>query len=192
MPPTRFHKVALVLLTGLTLSRLFAGILSSYLFVTSADGSRLLVALCGYILVSDLLDGHLARRLNLTTKAGAILDYGIDRLNIYLVISSLLHRGAPVWVFAPYLARDLISIATQSYMALPKISGTKWLSIGGTISCYLYMLAINFNCVEITVASPRWVLFCLLLVSLFNMMHRIWRVRRQLVTALAEDLGFDG
>ena len=79
-------------MNALTLSRLPVGTLAAVAF--SATYCRLLLAsLIAYLFVTDLLDGTLARKWSVTTQAGAILDYVVDRFNYYLVMFLLIHSG---------------------------------------------------------------------------------------------------
>ncbi|MDP6370502.1 MAG: CDP-alcohol phosphatidyltransferase family protein, partial [Planctomycetota bacterium] len=66
------------------------------------------------IWLSDLLDGYVARRFDLTSKAGAILDAIIDKLvQLGLVTLFAFDHGAafptmPLWFVASIYGRDLV------------------------------------------------------------------------------------
>jgi cardiolipin synthase (CMP-forming) len=177
--------VGIVLVNVLTISRLLVGILGVAFFYSSVFRSWLGLVLI-YILVSDLLDGFLARRFGLQTDLGGLLDYVIDRCNFYMYIGILIHEGLPPLIFLPWFLRDLLYVGVQAYVALPRIRGTKALSFVGTITTYLYVFFLS------TGSSPSdlftAVLFCALLASLINMSIRIIRVRVTLVKRLRQDI----
>ena len=94
------------------------------ILVPEADGWALAVLMLSG--VSDYLDGYLARRLNQTSKVGAILDPVADRLYILSTVVGLAVRDIIPWWLAILLpARDLFLwglvpfLRTRGYSALP-------------------------------------------------------------------------
>ncbi len=94
------------------------------ILVPEADGWALLVLMLSGI--SDYLDGYLARRLNQTSKLGAVLDPVADRLYILSTVVGLAVRDIIPWWLAVLLpARDLFLwglvpfLRTRGYSALP-------------------------------------------------------------------------
>jgi cardiolipin synthase len=94
------------------------------ILVPEADGWALVVLMLSGI--SDYLDGYLARRLNQTSKVGAILDPVADRLYILSTVLGLAVRDIIPWWLAILLpARDLFLwglvpfLRTRGYSALP-------------------------------------------------------------------------
>ena len=94
------------------------------ILVPEADGWALLVLMLSG--VSDFADGYLARRLNQTSKLGAILDPVADRLYILSTVVGLAVRDIIPWWLAILLpARDLFLwglvpfLRTRGYSALP-------------------------------------------------------------------------
>jgi cardiolipin synthase len=94
------------------------------ILVPEADGWALLVLMLSG--VSDYADGYLARRLNQTSKVGAILDPVADRLYILSTVVGLAVRDIIPWWLAILLpARDLFLwglvpfLRTRGYSALP-------------------------------------------------------------------------
>ena len=92
--------------------------------VPEADGWALAVLMLSG--VSDYLDGYLARRLNQTSRLGAVLDPVADRLYILSTVVGLAVRGIIPWWLAFLLpARDLFLwglvpfLRTRGYSALP-------------------------------------------------------------------------
>jgi len=94
------------------------------ILVPEADGLALAVlAISG---VSDYADGYLARKLNQTSKLGAVLDPVADRLYILAVVIGLAFRDIiPWWMAIALPARDAFLwclvpfLRTRGYSALP-------------------------------------------------------------------------
>ena len=185
MVPSERKWWALGLVNGLTLSRLFAGVLSAVAFFSELLKPFLSLSLL-YILVSDLLDGMLARRLAVTTRAGGVFDYVVDRFNYYLMVSILIHEGVPPLLLLPYFVRDLLYVSVQVYMTIPSVRGTKAASFSGTAAAYAYVLTLNYWKMRNPVLDAF--LFLALTSSLANLLLRIYRLRGKLVEALKEDL----
>jgi cardiolipin synthase len=74
------------------------------------DGIALLLLIASGL--TDYLDGKLARRLNQSTKLGALLDPTADRLYIVSTVVALTIRGIiPIWLLLVLIARDVVLLA---------------------------------------------------------------------------------
>lgn len=167
-----------------TLFRLVAGLSSIWIYQTPNPTVFLIIVFL-FIFASDLMDGHLARRWGATTKFGAIFDYVVDRFNIYLQIAILLNIGTPVWVFVPFLIRDLVYILVQTYIAIPRVSGTKQLSLLSTATTYIFVVVSSFNSdykMELSIF-----LFFSYIISLANIGYRAFLLRKNLTDELRKD-----
>ena len=170
----------------ITLSRLIAGLLSIYLFQNQSLSVYLSIAFL-YIFISDLLDGYLARKHGATTKFGSIFDYVVDRFNIYLQISLLLSSSVSTWIFTPFFFRDLIYIFIQTYVSLPRVSGTKQLSLISTVLTYSYVFLISNN-LQGYIIHCEIILFSSYMLSFINILHRAYRLRRKLADEMRNDI----
>ncbi|MGQ0630445.1 MAG: CDP-alcohol phosphatidyltransferase family protein [Sporichthyaceae bacterium] len=73
------------------------------------DGLALLVLMFSGI--TDYADGYLARRLNQTSRLGALLDPAADRLYILATLIGLTVRDiVPLWLTIALISRDLVLI----------------------------------------------------------------------------------
>lgn len=181
--PSRRMKLAFV--NGITFTRLLAGIASVVVFYTPAY-REYLFAIYIYIFWSDVTDGYLARKLKIATKAGSIFDYVVDRLNIFLQIGILIREGVAIWVFLPFLMRDLLYVFVQTYLQMEAVRGTKAVSFIGTISIYLYVLYISLG--QHVNSFVDAILAAALVISFANMMLRTYRLRQNILAELKKDL----
>ena len=83
------RRSLLFLPSAISLSRLFMAVAFA---LTTAPGTR--VALVVAASLTDYLDGWLARRANLATKWGALIDPIADRLFVFTAVCVFLFEGA--------------------------------------------------------------------------------------------------
>ena len=89
----------------------------AYLLLHGAYGAAIWVFLAAG--VSDALDGFIARRFNLCTRVGAVLDPLADKMLIVVSVLTLAWRGLLPWWLAFVIAgRDLIIVGGAAAYAL--------------------------------------------------------------------------
>jgi cardiolipin synthase len=67
--------------------------------------------------ITDILDGYIARKYNLKTELGAILDPLADKLMITTVLFCLYYDSIiPLWIFILILVKEIIMIAFAAGM----------------------------------------------------------------------------
>jgi cardiolipin synthase (CMP-forming) len=72
-----------------------------------ADGWAVIVLMIGGF--TDYLDGKIARRFNLTSRLGTLLDPAADRLYVLAALVALTVRGiVPIWLAGVLVGRDLV------------------------------------------------------------------------------------
>lgn len=70
-----------------------------------------------YAIISDYLDGLVARRLNQVTELGKILDPVADKLIAFFLFGYIVLLGwIPVWFFVVGVVRDLLIMAGSLYI----------------------------------------------------------------------------
>lgn len=70
--------------------------------------SGLIFLLAGF---SDILDGQIARRYNLITKLGSVLDPFADKMMSFAVlISFTIAKLIPLWILTPLLIKEIVMI----------------------------------------------------------------------------------
>ncbi|KAL4738654.1 CDP-alcohol phosphatidyltransferase-domain-containing protein [Aspergillus similis] len=105
----------------LTFSRLVAAPLVGYFLVHEHHAAAL--ALFAYAGITDLVDGYIARRYNLQTVVGTIIDPMADKLLMTIGVACLAVNGSiPVWLAVIILGRDVglaISAIYYRWISLP-------------------------------------------------------------------------
>lgn len=87
------------------------------LFIIDHPLLRLIVIVCA--MLSDCIDGYLARRYHFTSRFGAVLDPLMDKFFVYVTLIVLLfeHQIAP-WQAATMLSRDFFLLLFLSYLGI--------------------------------------------------------------------------
>ncbi|OIO44368.1 MAG: hypothetical protein AUJ41_03170 [Candidatus Pacebacteria bacterium CG1_02_43_31] len=68
------------------------------------------IILVGVILILDWMDGAVARKFNLDTKEGWMIDVFIDRLSEGFMFAAHLSTTLGTWFFALYIINTILSI----------------------------------------------------------------------------------
>ncbi|MFG0331685.1 MAG: CDP-alcohol phosphatidyltransferase family protein [Phycisphaerales bacterium] len=123
-----------------------------YPFVVDETARLVVIVVAG---LSDLIDGFLARRFNLGTWIGAILDGTADKLFTLVVLAMFLVRGELLWwELLILLTRDLTVSAFVAYAAYRrawdafKDAGARPLGKLTTLAFFAFMVAV--------LAAPEW------------------------------------
>ena len=87
------------------------------LFIIENTAFRLVIIVLA--MLSDCIDGYLARRYHFTSRFGAILDPMMDKFFVYITLSVLLFEGQIAsWQAATMLARDFFLFLFLSYLGI--------------------------------------------------------------------------
>ncbi|CAK7207819.1 hypothetical protein SEUCBS139899_010634 [Sporothrix eucalyptigena] len=117
LPPTTItrHENIYTVPNFLTVARLIAAPFVGYLIVADQPGWAL--SLLAAAAVTDLLDGWIARRWNLHTVVGSVIDPLADKvLMTVLAVSLAAQGGLPMWLAVLILGRDVgLGIAAIYY-----------------------------------------------------------------------------
>lgn len=119
-------------------------------------------------IVSDVVDGHIARTRREKTPAGALLDPLADKallitafIFVYRLSKTYLAVPLPLWVLLVVLSRDAIILIGSSVILAAKrnihIQPTWW----GKLTTFFQMMTIVFVVAESTLAPLIWTTACL-------------------------------
>ncbi|EEA18917.1 hypothetical protein TMatcc_010539 [Talaromyces marneffei ATCC 18224] len=119
--PMPVHENIYTVPNILTFSRLLAAPAVGYLLVHNHHTAAL--SLFAYAGITDLVDGYIARRYNLQTVVGTIIDPAADKLLMTISVVCLALNGwMPVWLAVLILGRDVglsISAIYYRWISLP-------------------------------------------------------------------------
>ncbi|SPN98312.1 related to cardiolipin synthase [Cephalotrichum gorgonifer] len=120
-PTPTIHENIYTIPNILTFSRIAASPFIGY-FVLH-DQHAWALGLLAYAGISDLVDGYIARRWNMRTVVGTIIDPMADKMLMTVLTVSLAAKGAlPLWVASVILLRDVglgISALYYRWISLP-------------------------------------------------------------------------
>lgn len=116
-----------------------------YLFVFFSNlENRLLISLFIFILagITDFLDGYIARKNNLVTKLGKVLDPLADKLMMFAVLISLTKSNLiPSWIVSILVLKEILMILGGGILYLFKGNQVLPANIYGKSSTLCFYLA---------------------------------------------------
>lgn len=125
-----------------------------YFFYSNLDNNILLAGLV-FILagISDVADGYIARKYDLSTKLGVVLDPIADKLMTFTILISFTTKGIiPLWILVALGIKEIMMILGGATLYLFKgkqtVSSNKYGKIA-TLSFYAATLSIVFKLPEI-------------------------------------------
>lgn len=135
-----------------------------YMFFSSFPYSNI-ISLFIYILagITDFLDGFIARKYNMQTKAGTVLDPLADKLMLISVLTSLyIKKLIPLWVLIIVIAKEVIMIIVgiilyNKNFIIPS-------NIFGKLSTIIFYIAICL--LILSVNEAIWVIYVALTLSI--------------------------
>ncbi|UCH78137.1 MAG: CDP-diacylglycerol--glycerol-3-phosphate 3-phosphatidyltransferase [Candidatus Coatesbacteria bacterium] len=103
----------------LTVSRILAApVFLIFLLSNSPRDHTIAFALFGGAVVTDMLDGYLARRLNCVTDFGKVMDPLADKVIVVTALVSFASLGAvPLWMVLAIVGRELLIMGFRAVAA---------------------------------------------------------------------------
>ena len=159
----------------LSLSRLLLSFVSAYAILTT---SWILAASVFVIaVVSDFVDGILARLLHAESRIGNLLDHGSDALFVVCSVGALSVLGIIPWLLAPLIAIAFIQYVVDSRILnkhslqpslLGKVNGVSYFIVIG-IAVSQQALSLNFP----PLVLATWGGYALIVTTIASMIDRI-------------------
>jgi cardiolipin synthase len=164
----------------LSASRIFLVIPMGYCLVLDFPHHRLWTAgIIVIAVVTDLLDGFLARKLHQVTDIGQILDPLADKIGIGIYAVLLAWTGdVPVWFVIFVLLRDLLIFSGGVYIQRKKniVPQSNWPGkIAVSLVGFVFFLAtIQVNALGTLFTYTLWASMIMMLLSLVNYAQRLF------------------
>ena len=178
----------------LTLLRIFLVPILVALLLTRTDGGLFLgMGVFGVAVLTDYLDGYLARRRNEVTRLGTLLDPIADKLLTAAAFISLVEMNAvPAWMVAIIVGREfavtgLRNIAAGRGILIPASGLGKGKMVSQVIAIFLLLLATRVPALGLPALLALWVVVLLALVSGADYVRRFWREGNRAPTPSAEE-----
>ena len=153
----------------LTLSRLFLTFpLIIFLEINKTNFVFVLIVLGG---ITDYFVGYFAKRLNLKTRFGAIIDPLTDKIFLLIPLLWLCRMGIiPFWSLAIILFRELIisAIRTTSKDGLPASKLAKYKTFFFFIALFIFFQPFSKNLFSILGITFYWLGFILTLITFID------------------------
>jgi CDP-diacylglycerol--glycerol-3-phosphate 3-phosphatidyltransferase len=166
----------------LTLLRIFlVPILVALLFTRTDGGLFLGMVVFGLAVLTDYLDGYLARRRNEVTRLGTLLDPIADKLLTAAAFISLVEMNAvPAWMVVIIVGREfavtgLRNIAASRGILIPASGLGKGKMVSQVVAIFLLLLATRIPALGLPALLALWVVVLLALVSGADYVRRFWR-----------------
>lgn len=121
-----------------------------FVYAVAENRTVLLIFMATVIVLSDYIDGYLARTWNAVSEAGKIIDPVADKICTSVAAGSLVfYRGFPYWLLMLFVARDLfilgaglILIRRRRFIPVSNITGK--ITMGIMAACLIIYL-FNFD-----------------------------------------------
>lgn len=129
--------------------------------------------------ITDIADGCIARKFNLISNFGKLMDPLADKLTQIATIASLtLKNIIPIWILAIVLLKELIMIAGASFLyGKDVVVYSKWYGKLATVLFYVaivFSLLINqFNLESIWSNLDLWLFYLALFATVFSLLMYI-------------------
>ena len=171
------RRVVRTLPNWISAFRLFSSLAIAVLLLADAHGLRVLTAgLFAIASFSDYLDGYLARRLQVVSSLGIVIDLAADKILVATTLIVLVGLGTvPSWMAAAIVAREFVVAALRSQAeARGRPIGAsplgKW-KTAVTLAALVIAL-LDFN--HVLVLASLWIATVITILSAIDYVARNW------------------
>jgi CDP-diacylglycerol--glycerol-3-phosphate 3-phosphatidyltransferase len=167
---------------ALTALRIFLVPILVVVLLTRAEHHLFLGAgIFGLAVLTDYLDGYLARRRNQVTKLGILLDPLADKLLTAAAFLSLVELDAvPAWMVMIIIGREFLvtglrNVAAGRGVLIPASALGKGKMVAQVVAIFLLLLGRRYQVLEAPALAALWVVVVLALVSAADYFRLFWR-----------------
>ena len=156
-------------LTGLRI--LLVPVLVVVLLTRLPHGLFLGAGIFGLAVLTDYLDGYLARRRNQVTRLGILLDPLADKLLTASAFVSLIELGAvPAWMVMIIVGREFVitglrNVAAARGLLMPASVLGKGKMVSQVVAIFLLLFSLRYPLLRLPALLALWVVVVLAIVS---------------------------
>ncbi len=156
-----------------------------FIYVYFMDSPNRLYYAIGVLVLSaltDILDGYLARKLNMITRIGQVLDPLVDKaVQLTVAVCLTIDDIIPRWVFGIIIAKELSMVIGGSFLFKRKVTvSASWYGKLATVVFYVAVVVMIFTS-EYRNAVLNIVLTTIILLStLFALVMYFWNFKDDL------------
>lgn len=138
---------------------------------------QIALALFAVIALTDMLDGYVARKKKITSRAGAVLDPLADKLLVCGALIFLMKSGIDAWVVYIIIAREFLITGLRTLTETVIVA-----SIWGKAKTLIQMLAIGWALIGLPYLDQ--VMLVTVAITVLSGLQYFWVARKELVEAL--------
>ncbi|MGD2169448.1 MAG: CDP-alcohol phosphatidyltransferase family protein [Chlamydiota bacterium] len=135
----------------------------AFLFLTESTALRILALLLA--MITDSVDGYLARRSHSTSKFGAILDPVMDKFFVYFALTVIFFEGKiKMWQAASMISRDFFLCLFGLYLLIVnkwkgfQLQSVRWGKVT-TAMQFLVLIGLTLNFVFPSIIFIGFIIF---------------------------------
>ena len=151
---------------------------------------------CIFLVVSgltDILDGFIARRFNLVSDFGKLMDPLADKLTqVSIVVTLVIKAFIPLWILVIIILKEITMVAGASFLyGKDTVVSSKWFGKLATVVLYIAIffsiIIAHFNLPEIYTTCNYYIYYVAIGATIFSL---IMYFRLFLPKGLLKKLGF--
>jgi len=125
--------------------------------------------------ITDVLDGFIARKYNLITDFGKLIDPLADKTTQIFTLIAIVYKGIiPFWILAIIAIKEIIMICGASFLyGKNLVVSSKWYGKLATVTLYVAiffsMIIRQFNLPEVYASCNTYLYYFSVIVTLFSL-----------------------
>ncbi len=126
--------------------------------------------------ITDILDGFIARKFNLITNFGKLIDPLADKATQILTLGTLVFKNIiPIWILGLIITKEVIMIAGASFLyGKELVVSSKWYGKLATVLIYIAIVcSLIINEFEISFRFDNYIYYLALISTFFSLVMYI-------------------
>lgn len=152
----------------LTTVRFFLIPIFVYFYYSSMSNNLLYAFIVFFIAgLTDVLDGYIARKFNMVTEIGKLIDPLADKFMLISVLICLSSTELiPLWILIIIIVKELVMVIGAIYLYLSKIQIVIQSDRYGKNATFVFYIGICLVLLEVNVAISRFVVYLAVILAL--------------------------